>query len=179
MTVVPGLVASQQIWNIQPLALGLEGDSGSGAGAEAFVGLSVHLALQAGGFHGPDAHAAPTGGDHGFDAGGFKFVGGREDLVEGLEERLEAIGALLFEDEGFGQDAVADAVLGRAGFSFGSDRSRGFCAIRARGVNATLGDHYIFSIGGDMRFVFSGIFQVVEWMGDRVANCCDRFDGGG
>jgi hypothetical protein len=103
--------------------------------------------LEPGFLDAPEAHQTPVGDGHGIDTDLFDPIGRLQLGFEGGEEGGEGGGALVFEDDGFGEHAVTAAVLGGAEFAYGCFGATGFGAVGARGCDAEFRTHTGFSVG--------------------------------
>ena len=72
-------------------------------------------------------------GGHGRDQVGLDAVGGVEALEVVFEELVELFLGLVGEHDGFGAEAVAEAVAGGDGFAFRGGGAVGFGSVGARG----------------------------------------------
>jgi hypothetical protein len=141
LAVVGSFVAVEEIEDAGVVSQVLESGGGAvdrGGGRR----LTGHFEFEAGLLEAEYAEMAPTGDGHGFDQGGFGEGAWLEFGDEAGVELLEAVLGLAFEDDGLGQEAVADAVLGGDGFAFFRDRPAGFGAVDAGGIEAALERSY-------------------------------------
>ena len=92
-------------------AEGAEGEGGAEGGGGGFV-LAGHFAVEVGFLDGPGAELAPIGDDHFVDEGEFGFSDGTVGGNEGVEEGVEAGFGFAVEDDGLGEHAVGNAVVG-------------------------------------------------------------------
>ena len=88
-----------------------------------------------------DAQIAPAGDGHGFDEGRFSSGTGLELRDEAVEEFLEAILGLAFEDDGLREHAMTGAIAGRDVLTFGRNRAAETGAIDAGGFALTFSAH--------------------------------------
>jgi len=141
LAIVTGVIAIEEVEDAGLVSQFAEGDGGaSGGGA---IGEILLFDFEAPGFafDGPDARLAPERDGHFFEEG---LLGGSFGLkfgVEGGEELGEDVGVFVVEDDGSGEDAVANGVLRGAEFAFGSFRAAGIGAIEARGEDLFFGAH--------------------------------------
>ena len=153
LAVVAAFVTIEGFAGSGVFAEGMEGEGDSGGGVFFFGAAFLDFVGEGGSFHAPEPHLAPAADGHGFDEAGFDFGGGFEVLVEIGAEGHEAVAGLGFEEDGVGEEAVADAVAGGAGFAVRGDGALGFGSVLAGGV-ALGGGGDAFTHGG---FYFSGI----------------------
>ena len=141
---VAGLVAEEEIEGATGVGEVTDGEGGAGGGVVDGDGVvhgggKFHLMGDAGGFHGPDALLPPPGGDHFFDEGA---LGGGAGLVlfhEVVIQLVEELGHFAREDDGAGEEAVANGVERRVVFAAGGNRSTGFGAVGAGGSGTAFG----------------------------------------
>jgi hypothetical protein len=140
-----GLVAGEGVEGVVAVGEGFEGEGE----AEGFVevgpflldagALAGHLGVEEGGFGGPIATEAPTGGDELFEEVGFGGGGRREAMGVEVADVVEGGGFLVGEDEGAGGESVGEGVEGGDGFAGGGGGSAGFGAVEAGGGAGGLG----------------------------------------
>ena len=141
------LIPAEEAFGRGCAAQGMDGEGGAGGGIDelrgALWGASevAHFAIQRRGLHAPDAQAAPAGGDHETDQSGFEGRGRGEFVYKLGVQRGEDVFRFLFEDEGVGQETVANTILGGAGLALGGLGAFGFGAIGAGGLDAAFGAH--------------------------------------
>jgi hypothetical protein len=82
-------------------------------------GPPLDVIVEDGGFDQGEAAQTPAGGGHGLDQLLFDGVGGLETVKEGIEERLIFLTGFGCEDDGFGGEAVAQAVARGTGATLG------------------------------------------------------------
>lgn len=140
LTVEGGFVAEEEVEDAGVVGQVLE-DRGGAVGGFSGRGLVVHFEIQGGLLDIERAEIAPAGDGHGVDQGCLGGGAGLEFGGEAGVELLEAIFGLAFEDDEFGEEAVADAVLRRDGFAFGRDRTVRFGAVGASGIEFALRAH--------------------------------------
>ena len=96
-----------------------------------------------GDLHAEEAQLAPGG--HG-ELADENFLGGGGGLVlgfEGVEQGFEIGGVFAQQDEGFGGEAVLDAVETDGGAAFGRFRARAFLRVLAVGGDLSFGGHIV------------------------------------
>ena len=93
-------------------------------------GLLALFVGEGGGFEGPAAEEAPAADGHGFDEVVFVLGGGLEAAGVGGEEGVEAGGRFAGEEDGAGEEAVGDGVLGGVAFALGGAGTGGFLGVR-------------------------------------------------
>jgi hypothetical protein len=108
-----------------------EGEEGSNDGRSDGGGLKCHVAIKGGLLNSPDAELAPAGGGHGFDQHGFGLGGGLVFLHERGEQGAKAGPAFLFEDDGAGEESMAECVAGGVFLALGGGGAQGAGAIGA------------------------------------------------
>lgn len=132
----------------------------------------------------PEPHAAPVRDGDEVDLIGLDAGSGLEFLFEDVEEIAETLFGFAREDEGIGEETVADCILGGAGFAFVRDRpggesdvgsgdalafrcdgAAGFGAIGAGGGDLQFGSrssHYGDIVADEEVVFWGGIWQVVD-----------------
>jgi len=93
-------------------------------------GLLALFVGEGGGFEGPAAEEAPAADGHGFDEVVLVLGGGLEAAGIGGEEGVEAGGRFAGEEDGAGEEAVGDGVLGGVAFALGGAGTGGFLGVR-------------------------------------------------
>jgi hypothetical protein len=94
-------------------------------------GLLALFVGEGGGFKGPDAEEAPAADGHGFDEVVLVLGGGAEAAGVGGEEGVEAGRGFAGEEDGAGEEAVGDGVLGGVAFALGGAWAGGFLGVGA------------------------------------------------
>jgi hypothetical protein len=88
-----------------------------------------------------DAAEAPFGAGHFADGALFGEVRAAEVVEEFVEEGVELRGVVAGGEGGAGAEAVAEAILGGAGFAFRGAGSGGFLCVGAIGLDLGRGSH--------------------------------------
>jgi hypothetical protein len=117
-------------------------ESGIHAGELAAGGLLLHGVFEHFGFESPGATEAPVGGCEFLDEAELEIVDGVEALDEDVPEGLEVAGALVADEDLFGEKAVAHGIGGGAGFAFGGDGPGGSGGVGAIGLETFFGDFH-------------------------------------
>jgi hypothetical protein len=133
LTVVHVLVAVKKVGRADAVGGASQGESGADGGWTDFRVLNGHVAINAGFLNTPDAELAPLGDGEGLNQGDFGGGDGLEFLDVAVQEAEEALFGFLFEDDGAGEEAVADTVAGGDGFALGGNGAFGFGAVDAGG----------------------------------------------
>ena len=124
-----------------------------GAGVRRLFGpvlpLDSDLVMKTGLLHADEAHLAPLAESHGFDERVFDGAEGMEGFLDGPDETAEMIEGFTFEEDGFGEYAVAEAVAGGDGLAFGGDGAAGFGSIDAGGFELPFGAGFGVSASGE------------------------------
>jgi hypothetical protein len=139
----------------------MEGADGGSAGVEVFhgvvgagrhgatgefgscFGLFFDLVGEAYGGHAPDADLTPFADDHFLDHEQFAFGAGLEFGDLAGEEAVEGFGGFAGDEDGVGQEAVADVGLGGAFFAFRGDGTAGDGAVGAGGFDLCFGALFV------------------------------------
>ncbi len=122
----------------------VRGEAGDGCshGIEDFLAdMGLDFLVEQMGLEGPRSAQAPGGSDHFFDYVHFDIVNGLEAFDVLLQVHLKAFGIFVLEDDGGGQEAVAERVLRGTVFPFGGDRAMGAASIGAGGFDLLFGAH--------------------------------------
>ena len=143
-------------------------------GGEAFGGFLKALRF----LDAPEAHATPVRDGDEVDLIGLDAGRGLELLFEDGEEVAETLFGFAGEDQGVGEEAVADGVLGGVGFAFGRDWSGGEGGVGSGDALAFRGDRAagsgaVGAGGGDLEFGSRNFHY-----GDIVARSGAGFWGG-
>ncbi len=125
LTVVTGFVAIEEIGGTGVVTKSAKGDGGAVGGAGFLLG---HLKLKAGLFQAGEAPHAASGRRPYLDTACF-------------EERGEGRSALIIENDGAGEDAMAAAVLSRPEFALGRFGPTRLGAVGTRGLDTTFRTH--------------------------------------
>ncbi|HXE65000.1 MAG TPA: hypothetical protein VN519_15760 [Bryobacteraceae bacterium] len=86
---------------------------------------------EGGGFEGPATEEPPAADGHGFDEVVLVLGDGLEAAGVGGEEGVEAGGGFAGEEDGAGEEAVGDGVLGGVAFALRGAGAGGFLGVRA------------------------------------------------
>jgi hypothetical protein len=145
LAIVTRFVAVDEFEGARFVGHGAEGDEGLGgqAGGGGELGL-VDFEVESGGFHVPEAHLAPAGYGHVFDE---RFLGGGFRLMlflEGGEEFDEGFARFVFEDDGFREDSVTEAVARGGEFALRGFGAAGFSSVGTGGGDLEFGRHWVF-----------------------------------
>lgn len=131
-------LAAEGVEKAGRLVEGVEG--GDGLGWRVFVGdgiglepLDALLIGDLGGLEGPAAEDAPAAEGHGFDEGEFVGGVGVEFGGEVGQEFEETLAGFAGEEDGLGEHAVFEGVLGGVAAASGGDGASGFWAVEAVG----------------------------------------------
>jgi len=135
---------------------GRNGIGGAAEGKEDLDGRGADIgvdqrqfAINSGFLCAPDAEKTPAGDGHGFDQAELGGGGGLEFVDEGAEEIDKAVLDFGFEDDGGGEEAVAEAVAGGSDFAFGRNGASGLCAVAAGGLDLFFRSHEWGSFPGE------------------------------
>ncbi|HVV71866.1 MAG TPA: hypothetical protein VHI52_10265 [Verrucomicrobiae bacterium] len=102
-------------------------------------GLLTLLMGEGGGFKGPAAEKAPAADRHGFDEIVLVLGGRLESAGVGGEEGVKAVAGFTGEEDGTGEEAVGDGVLGGVPLAFRGAGASGFLSVGAVGGELGLG----------------------------------------
>jgi hypothetical protein len=141
LAVVAGFVAMEDVEGAGLVAKGAEGLGGASGWLAGGVGL-VDFRSKTLLFNTPDAHEAPAGDSHILNQGSLIGGEGLEFGFDGSEEDGEGSGVFACEDDGLGEDAVAECVVGRAAFAFEGFRSSGLRPICAGDADTSMRAHF-------------------------------------
>ena len=131
------LIAVQDVEGARFVAEGTEGHSCARAWIESLGIVLIHFELKRGFFNGPETDEAKAADGHVLDQSALDLVLRIEVALKGGEKLLKYIDAFLFQDDGAGEQAMAQAVRGGTGLGCGGIGSAGLGAIGARGVDST------------------------------------------
>ncbi len=100
------------------------GFAGHGAGEEAIL-------------DGPGATEAPVGGGHFLDHAELDAVEGAKTGAVLIDQAVEGVADLAGEDDGLGEEAVAEGIEGRLALAFGGNGATGAGAVGAGGTDSS------------------------------------------
>lgn len=129
---------------------GFSGEFSEGCGGgvgDLVAGVCGDFVIEEAGLDGP---GAAGGGDHLFDDVHFDIVGGLEAVDVLIEVELKILVVFILHDDGFGEESVAEGVVGGAFFALRGDRALGMTSIGAGGFLLFFGAHTSLPIPGYM-----------------------------
>ena len=93
--------------------------------------------IETGLLHGPKAHHTPAGDGHSLDQVALGVIAGVELFFERFHHCDKLVEFLFGEDDGFGEEAVAQVVARGAAFAFFGDGTSRLRTIAARRLDTT------------------------------------------
>ena len=106
LPLIPILVAAEDFGGGGAIDEGAKATGGAPAGSDSGGVLFVDFVLECSRFEGPDAHGAPAGDDHGFDAGEFELIAWGEQSFEIRDKASEEFGVFVVKEHGEGEPGV-------------------------------------------------------------------------